>query len=106
VSAPREGAGRIERALPPGVGVLPASAKHEGRPLRLPLCRRRVRSRLQDVGRPDVPKAGRRDRELDEAVRAVPMSRSSHPTGFRATPTLIVTGAVMLAMMLLMTRRF
>ena len=40
------------------------------------------------------------------AVRTVPMNRTSHPTGFRATPTLIVTGAVMLAMMLLMTRRF
>ena len=40
------------------------------------------------------------------AVRAVPMNRTSHSTGFRATPTLIVTGAVMLAMMLLMTRRF
>jgi hypothetical protein len=40
------------------------------------------------------------------AVRAAPMNRTSHSTGFRATPTLIVTGAVMLAMMLLMTRRF
>jgi hypothetical protein len=40
------------------------------------------------------------------AVRAVPMNRTSHPTGFRATPTLIVSGAVMLAMMLLMTRHF
>ena len=40
------------------------------------------------------------------AGRAVPMNRTSHPTGFRATPTLIVTGAVMLAMMLLMTERF
>ena len=40
------------------------------------------------------------------AVRAVPMNRTSHSTGFRATPTLLVSGAVMLAMMLLMTRRF
>ncbi len=40
------------------------------------------------------------------AVRAVPMNRTSHSTGFRATPTLLVTGAVMLTMMLLMTRRF
>ena len=39
------------------------------------------------------------------ALRAVPMNRSSHPTGFRTTPTLIVTDVVRLAMMLLMTRR-
>jgi hypothetical protein len=51
------------------------------------------------------------DRPLDPpakvfAVRAVPMNRPSQSTGFRATPTLIVTGAVMRAMMLLMTQRF
>ena len=72
MSATRVGAGREAPApLPRAVSVLTAGAKHDGRPVRL----RPVLSRLQDVGRPDVPEAGRRDRELDEAIRAVVNSR-------------------------------
>ena len=71
MSATREGAGRSARPSPTSRPRV--TCRRDTR--RSPSDFRRVRSRLQDVGRSDVPEAGRRVRELDEAIRAVVNSR-------------------------------